>query len=123
MPETAVGDYGLEAVQAMDRIAREVERQRKGRSAAFDLAVGRRTGGAADRFAQRQARSEDAIAVAVCAASELLETRVIVCFTSSVSRPRRRSSMISSVIAGSSAVIVDSRDASPSRSEVSRSGE
>ena len=46
----------------------------KGRSAAFDLAVGRRTGGAADRFSQRQARSEDAIAVAVCAASELLET-------------------------------------------------
>jgi len=81
--ETAVGDYGLEAVQAMDRIAREVERQRKGRSAAFDLAVGRRTGGAADRFSQRQARSEDAIAVAVCAASELLDTRVIVCFTSS----------------------------------------
>ena len=81
--ETAVGDSGLEAVQAMDRIAREVERQRKGRSAAFDLAVGRRTGGAADRFSQRQARSEDAIAVAVCAASELLDTRVIVCFTSS----------------------------------------
>jgi pyruvate kinase len=81
--ETAVGDYALEAVQAMDRIAREVERQRKGRSAAFDLAVGRRTGGATDRFAERRARSEDAIAVAVCAASELLDTRVIVCFTSS----------------------------------------
>jgi pyruvate kinase len=81
--ETAVGDYALEAVQAMDRIAREVERQRKGRSAAFDLAVGRRTGGANDRFALRPARSEDAIAVAVCAASELLDTRVIVCFTSS----------------------------------------
>ena len=81
--ETAVGDYAVEAVQAMDRIAREVERQRKGRSAAFDLAVGRRTGGASDRFAQRDARSEDAIAVAVCAASELLDTRVIVCFTSS----------------------------------------
>ncbi len=81
--ETAVGEYAMEAVQAMDRIAREVERHRKGRSAAFDLAVGRRTGGAADRFAERQARSEDAIAVAVCAASELLDTRVIVCFTSS----------------------------------------
>jgi len=81
--ETAVGDYAMEAVQAMDRIAREVERQRKGRSAAFDLAVGRRTGGANERFAQREARSEDAIAVAVCAASELLDTRVIVCFTSS----------------------------------------
>ncbi|HQR18486.1 MAG TPA: pyruvate kinase [Gemmatimonadales bacterium] len=81
--ETAVGEYAMEAVQAMDRIAREVERHRKGRSAAFDLAVGRRTGGAADRFAERKARSEDAIAVAVCAASELLDTRVIVCFTSS----------------------------------------
>ncbi len=81
--ETAVGEFALEAVQAMDRIAREVERQRKGRSAAFDLAVGRRTGGASERFAERRARPEDAIAVAVCAASELLDTRVIVCFTSS----------------------------------------
>lgn len=84
--ETAVGEFALEAVQAMDRIAREVERQRKGRSAAFDLAVGRRTGGgggATERFAHRRARPEDAIAVAVCAASELLETRVIACFTSS----------------------------------------
>ncbi len=81
--ETAVGAYALEAVQAMDRIAREVERHRKGRSAAFDLAVGRRSGGGNDRFAERQARTEDAIAVAVCAASELLQTRVIVCFTSS----------------------------------------
>jgi pyruvate kinase len=81
--ETAVGEYALEAVEAMDRIAREVERHRRGRSAAFDLAVGRRSGGANDRFAERRARTEDAIAVAVCAASELLDTRVIVCFTSS----------------------------------------
>ncbi len=81
--ETAVGEYAMEAVQAMDRIAREVEQHRKGRSAAFDLAVGRRSGGANDRFAERQARTEDAIAVAVCAAAELLSTRVIVCFTSS----------------------------------------
>lgn len=81
--ETAVGEFALEAVQAMDRIAREVERQRQGRSAAFDLAVGRRTGGASDRFAERRARPEDAIAVAVCAVSELLNTRVIVCFTAS----------------------------------------
>ncbi|HEX5005442.1 MAG TPA: pyruvate kinase [Gemmatimonadales bacterium] len=81
--ETAVGEYALEAVQAMDRIAREVERHRQGRSAAFDLAVGRRSGGASERFADRRARTEDAIAVAVCAASELLETRVIACFTSS----------------------------------------
>ncbi len=80
--ETAVGDYALEAVQAMDRIAREVESHRKGRSAAFDLAVGRRSGGG-NRFEAREARTEDAIAVAVCAASELLDTRVIACFTSS----------------------------------------
>jgi len=80
--ETAIGEYPLEAVQAMDRLAREVERQRTGRSAAFDLAVGRRSG-AGERFAQRDARTEDAIAVAVCAVSELLHTRVIVCFTSS----------------------------------------
>lgn len=81
--ETAVGDYALEAVQAMDRIAREVESHRTGRSAAFDLAVGRRSGGGANRFEMREARTEDAIAVAVCAASELLDTRVIACFTSS----------------------------------------
>ena len=81
--ETAVGDYALEAVQAMDRIAREVESHRKGRSAAFDLAVGRRSGGGGNRFEAREARTEDAIAVAVCAASELLDTRVIACFTSS----------------------------------------
>jgi pyruvate kinase len=81
--ETAVGDYALEAVQAMDRIAREVESHRTGRSAAFDLAVGRRSGGGGNRFESREARTEDAIAVAVCAASELLDTRVIACFTSS----------------------------------------
>jgi len=81
--ETAVGDYALEAVQAMDRIAREVESHRTGRSAAFDLAVGRRSGGGGNRFEAREARTEDAIAVAVCAASELLDTRVIACFTSS----------------------------------------
>jgi pyruvate kinase len=82
--ETAVGEYALEAVQAMDRIAREVERQRRGRSPAFDLAVGRRSNGDALRLQPRGgARTEDAIAVAVCAAAELLDTRVIACFTSS----------------------------------------
>ncbi len=85
--ETAVGQYPLEAVQAMDRIAREVEGQRRGRSPAFDLALGRRTGG--DRGARGgdgaggRFRTEDAIAVAVCAAAELLTAPLIVCFTSS----------------------------------------
>jgi pyruvate kinase len=82
--ETAVGEYALEAVQAMDRIAREVEGQRRGRSPAFDLAVGRRSNGEGVRLEPRGgARTEDAIAVAVCAAAELLDTRVIACFTSS----------------------------------------
>jgi pyruvate kinase len=82
--ETAVGEYALEAVQAMDRIAREVERQRRGRSPAFDLAVGRRSNGETGRLQPTGgARTEDAIAVAVCAAAELLDTRVIACFTSS----------------------------------------
>jgi pyruvate kinase len=86
--ETAVGDYPVEAVQAMVRIAREVEGQRRTRnSAAPDPAaavwaddaskMGRREG---DRG---QARTETAIAVAVRAAAELLSVPVIVCFTSS----------------------------------------
>ncbi len=86
--ETAIGQYPLEAVQAMARIARELERQRRGRSPAFDLAVGRRIDGA-DRLGLDEedlitgARTEDAIAVAVCAAAELLHAPLIVCFTSS----------------------------------------
>lgn len=81
--ETAVGDYALEAVQAMDRIAREMESHRRGRSPAFDLAVGRRAGGrdgAADRGGAPM-RQEDAIGVAVVAAAELLRAPLVVCFT------------------------------------------
>jgi pyruvate kinase len=88
--ETAVGRYPLEAVQAMDRIAREMESQRQStaRGATIDAALGRRS---SDDLALRQHRSalsgpirtEDAIAVAVCAAAEMLSAPLIVCFTSS----------------------------------------
>ena len=86
--ETAVGEYPVEAVRAMDRIAREMETHRRGRSIAFDLAVGRRLNTPDDRRhvmsgAPTPARTEDAIGVAVCAASELLDVPLILCFTSS----------------------------------------
>jgi pyruvate kinase len=86
--ETAVGEFPLEAVRAMDRIAREMELQRQGRSVSLDAALGRRTtdgmGLPTHRVAQSgPIRTEDAIAVAVCAAAEMLGAPLIVCFTSS----------------------------------------
>ncbi len=85
--ETAVGEYPLEAVQAMDRIAREMEGQRQPRGATIDVALGRRS--ADDTLSHHRSpqsgpiRTEDAIAVAVCAAAEMLSAPLIVCFTSS----------------------------------------
>jgi pyruvate kinase len=86
--ETAVGKYPLEAVQAMDRIAREMESQRQARGATIDAALGRRSAGDGALLHHRSPqsgpiRTEDAIAVAVCAAAEMLSAPLIVCFTSS----------------------------------------
>ncbi len=86
--ETAVGRYPLEAVRAMDRIAREMEMQRQGRGATLDAALGRRTNEGVPLRHHRSGqggpvRTEDAIAVAVCAAAEMLGSPVILCFTSS----------------------------------------
>src|SRR5215208_6543304 len=86
--ETAVGEYPLEAVQAMDRIAREMELQRQGRGVTIDAALGRRSSEGLGLPQHRvpgsgPIRTEDAIAVAVCAAAEMLSAPLIVCFTSS----------------------------------------
>ena len=87
--ETAVGDHALEAVQAMDRIAREIERAGLGRrSPAFDAAVGRR-GDVGGDAGPSVGRPEDAIGVATVAAAEILKTPLIVTFTSSGSTARK----------------------------------
>jgi pyruvate kinase len=86
--ETAVGRYPRASVEAMVRIAREIESHRRARSPAFDMAVGRRVSeserwGVASTHDDRPARTEAAIAVAVNAAAEMLGAPLIVCFTSS----------------------------------------
>jgi pyruvate kinase len=86
--ETAIGRYPLEAVRAMDRIAREMELQRPGRGVTIDAALGRRASEGINLPHHRTGqggpvRTEDAIAVAVCAAAEMLSAPVILCFTSS----------------------------------------
>ena len=86
--ETAVGRYPLEAVRAMDRIAREMEMQRQSRGVTIDAALGRRSSEGLNLPKHRAGpagpvRTEDAIAVAVCAAAEMLSAPLILCFTSS----------------------------------------
>jgi pyruvate kinase len=80
--ETAVGEYSLEAVLAMDRIAREVENVRLKPSDAER----RRWQIPAPHFARTESGdtpTQDAIAVAVSTAADMLAGPAIVCFTSS----------------------------------------
>ena len=78
--ETAVGAFAVEAVRAMDRIAHEVEsHRREGDPDAPSWSVV----GLHHHQGTTGARVEDAIAVGVCAAAELLGVPVIVCLTAS----------------------------------------
>lgn len=80
--ETAVGAYALEAVQSMDRIAQEVEGA-KIRPTDNDR---RRWTMPASHFTRTDAGAiptEDAIAVAVATAADMLDAKAVVCFTSS----------------------------------------
>jgi pyruvate kinase len=80
--ETAIGEYPLESVLAMDRIAREVESVRlhgmdkDRRRWQVPLAH-------ANLSADTVVPTEEAIAVAVSTAADMLAARAIVCFTSS----------------------------------------
>ncbi len=80
--ETAVGQFALESVLAMDRIAREVESS-KLRISDSDR---RRWQIPAPHFTRTEdgmVPTEDAISVAVATASDMLGAQAVVCFTSS----------------------------------------
>ncbi|HRP08663.1 MAG TPA: pyruvate kinase [Gemmatimonadales bacterium] len=80
--ETAIGKYGEEAVRAMDRIAREVEASRL-KTSEIER---RRWQVPAPHLTRTEAGEvpvEDAIAVAVAAATDMLGADAVVCFTSS----------------------------------------
>ncbi len=80
--ETAVGRFPLEAVLAMDRIARETE----GSKLRLSESDRRRWQVPAPHFARTeegQIPTEDAISVAVATAADMLGAQAVVCFTSS----------------------------------------
>ncbi|HEY9381938.1 MAG TPA: pyruvate kinase [Gemmatimonadales bacterium] len=81
--ETAVGSYALEAVLAMDRIAREIERHRQDDEREGEREAAWESSAVHLRQPHLTTNTEDAIAVAVCAAAELLGVPLIVCLTHS----------------------------------------
>ena len=85
--ETAVGQYGLEAVLAMDRIAREVESSRL-KANDPDRRRWQVPAPHLTRTEEGDIPINDAIAVAVAAAADMLTAHAIVCFTSSGSTAR-----------------------------------
>ncbi len=83
--ETAIGEYPVEAVDAMARIIREIERAGAG--------VGAGRGRRGDRVPIEGSYDvETAIAAATCAAAEMLDVPLIVCFTKSGFTPKKVSS-------------------------------